>query len=466
MRTLLLIIDDDADFIADFSILLRKDYDLISATNSSDGIKLFRQKSPDIILLDLMLNDGTNGLEVMQKIKFEDDSVPIIIITDYSSVDNAVEAIKLGAYDYISKSPDLEKLKLIIQKSLKERQLKYHTKTLQQQSDHKFKFLIGDSIVSQKLKEQVTLFAKNDNTILITGESGVGKEVVARHIHRLSKRKDNPFLAINCAAIPHQLIESELFGHEKGSFTGADKRKLGKFEIANNGTIFLDEVSEIDIEVQVKLLRVLQEKEFERVGSTKTINVDIRIIAATNKDLKELVDKNLFRDDLYYRLDVLPIHVPPLREHKEDIPALVAHFLQLSCEELKIPFPGISTEALHLLQQYDWPGNIRELQNNIIRATIIANGDEIKPHHINARLHQIKECYDTNINKIPSTLEELNEMKKDAVKSASRAIEKIFLENLLTEHNWNISKAAESIGINRTNLHKMISKCGLKKNDY
>lgn len=465
MKTSLLIIDDDKDFINDITLLLNKDFQCISATNSSTGIKLFHEKSPDVVLLDLMLDDGTNGIDVLKEIKKEDEATPIIMITDYSSINTAVEAIKLGASDYISKSPNLEELKLIISKSLKDRQKEYHTKTLVQQTNIKFSSIIGECPTTLKLKEQINLFAKNDNTILITGESGVGKELVARQIHNNSTRKNQPFIAINCAAIPKSLIESELFGHEKGAFTGADKRKPGKFEIAENGTVFLDEISEIDFDSQVKLLRVLQEKEFERIGSTKTLKANVRIIAATNRDLKKLADEKLFRDDLYYRLDVLPIEVPPLRERKEDIPILAEHFLKLSCEDLKLSNSGISDEAIELLMQYDWPGNIRELQNNIIRASILANGEQIKRIHINSKLLPANASTGIEVEKTPKSLEELNEIKKNVISEVSRTVERAFLEHLLTKYDGNISQAAEAVGINRTNLHKMMKKCGFKKSD-
>ncbi len=465
MQTQILIIDDDNEFINDITILLKKNYECIYADNANDGLKLIAEKSPDVVLLDLMLDGGISGIDILKKIKKEDENIPVILITDYSSVDTAVEAIKLGAVDYISKSPNLEELSLIIKRSLKEKQLGYHTETLLQQSERRFRIIVGESKVVNKLKEQIKLFAKNENTILITGESGVGKELVARHIHKSSNRAKQPFIAINCAAIPRDLIESELFGHEKGAFTGADKKKPGKLEIANNGTIFLDEISELDFDAQVKLLRVLQEKEFERVGSTKTIQVNIRIIAATNRDLSRLVSEKLFRDDLFYRLDVLPIEVPPLRNRIDDIPALTNYFLEQSCAEMKIKNNGISNDAILLLQKYDWPGNIRELQNNLIRALILANGKQINTEHINRKLIPSSTNEDFQLEKIPTTLDELNQVRKQVVNEASRNVEKIFLENLLTKYDGNISKAAEAAGINRSNLHKMMKKCDITKND-
>ncbi|RJP60817.1 MAG: sigma-54-dependent Fis family transcriptional regulator [Ignavibacteriales bacterium] len=465
MKTRILIIDDDKDFINDITILLSQEYECVSASNSREGFRLFHEKSPDVILLDLMLKDETNGIEVLKKFKTEDDHTPVIMITDYSSVDTAVEAIKLGASDYISKSPNLEELKLLISRSLKERQQKYHTKTLIQQSDSKFKAIIGHCSITRKLKEQISLFAKNDNTILITGESGVGKELVARQIHKLSNRSDKPFIAINCAAIPKNLIESELFGHEKGSFTGADRRRPGKFEIAENGTVFLDEISEIDFDAQVKLLRVLQEREFERIGSTKTLKANVRIIASTNRDLKNLVDQKLFRDDLYYRLDVLPIEVPPLRERKEDIPALAEHFLKLSCEDLKLTCSGITDDAIDLLMQYNWPGNIRELQNKIIRASILANGEAITQEHINSKLLPGNYDFPIKIDEVPKNLAELTEIKKNISNEVNRVVERSFLDYLIKKYNGNITQAADAVGINRSNLHKMMKKCGFKKSN-
>ncbi|RMD48492.1 MAG: sigma-54-dependent Fis family transcriptional regulator [Ignavibacteria bacterium] len=458
MKPLLLIIDDDNEFISDFSLHLTDNYNCISANNGTEGLLKLTQKNPDVILLDLMFKGGENGIDILKKIREIDADIPVLMVTDYASVDTAIEAIKLGATDYISKTPNLKELHLIIEKSLKERMKNLRTASLESEINDKFKEIIGSSEAMQNLKQNIALYAKNNNTVLITGESGVGKELVARKIHELSERKTSPFLAVNCAAIPNNLIESELFGYERGAFSGAEKRKPGKFELAENGTIFLDEVAELSLDSQVKLLRVLQEKEFERVGGTYVIKSNCRIIAATNQNLKEMVKHGEFREDLYYRLDVLPLRVPPLRERLEDIPELVEHFVRLASIELKIKPKKIPGEIIEAFCNYDWPGNIRELQNYVTRMIILPG--EITIADIPFATSGKKE-YGIITAKVPKTWDQMDKMRKEAADKAAREIEKLFLENLLGKFNGNISKAAEHIGINRSNLHKMINKCGL-----
>lgn len=460
MRPLILIIDDDSEFANDFSILLKNEYDCIFANDGVSGLKKLSDLSPDVILLDLMLEKGESGLDVLDKIKSVEEDVPIIMITDYASVDTAVDAIKRGAFNYITKTPNLKELKLIIERSLQQRLLKYQAKTLQQELQKPFDSIIGSSEAIIKVKEMISICADVDSTVMISGESGSGKELVARQIHLLSKRKNKPFVAINCAALPKDLIESELFGYEKGAFTGADSRKLGKFEIAVDGTIFLDEISELDLHAQVKLLRVLQEKEFERVGGTQTIKTNARVIAATNRNLMHLVEEGEFREDLYYRLDVFPINVPPLRERKEDIPSLLNYFVRLTCKELKVKNKYFTEEAVKLLMNYDWPGNIRELQNHITRAILLTKTEIITPSNLDFSI-QKKETEYFGVEIVPETWEEMDIQRKKAVETAARKVEKLFLEFILNKYEGNVSRAADAIGINRANLHKMIKKCGL-----
>ena len=335
MKPTLLLVDDDNNFASDFILLMEKDFNCLISNNSADGFTKFIEKSPDVVLLDLMLNDGTSGLDILKKIIALDENIPVIMITDYASTPTAVEAIKLGALDYITKTPNLEKLKALVERSLKMKLRNIHSKFLEEEINQPYQRIIGESEVIKKLKEQIYLYSQNNHTVLITGDSGVGKELVARQIHYLSSRKNKPFIAINCSAIPKNLIESELFGHEKGAFTGAISKKLGKFEIATDGTIFLDEISELDSDSQVKLLRVLQEKEFDRVGGFSSIKTNARIIAASNKNLKNEVINRSFREDLFYRLDVLPIRVPLLKERRDDIPILAEYFLRQAEMELK-----------------------------------------------------------------------------------------------------------------------------------
>jgi two-component system nitrogen regulation response regulator NtrX len=462
MRPLLLIIDDDSDFISDFSLLLKSDYDCIFANDGTEGLRVVHEKTPDVILLDLMLENGESGLDVLDQIRKEDEDVPIIMITDYASVDTAVDAIKRGAFNYVSKTPNLRELKLIIERSLQQRLLKYQTITLQQELSKPFDSIIGGSLGINKVKEMIKICADVDSTILITGESGSGKELVARQIHYLSKRKNKPFVAINCAALPKDLIESELFGYEKGAFTGAASRKPGKFEIAHDGTIFLDEISELDLKAQVKLLRILQEREFERVGGTQVIKTSARVIAASNRNLSNLVEEGLFREDLFYRLDVFPIHVPPLRDRKEDIPLLLNYFANLTSKELKVKPKYFNEESVKLLMNYNWPGNIRELQNHITRAILLTKNEIITPDDLDFSLRKGDDEF-LGLEIVPETWEEMDLLRKQAVEVAARKVEKVFLEFILNKYEGNISRAADAIGINRANLHKMIKKCGLNK---
>lgn len=456
MKTQLLIIDDNKEFVNDISLILNEEYNITYSYKGTEGLTAIKSIHPDIVLLDLMLEPGINGLQILKQIKKDDDDLPVIIITDYASIDTAVEAMKLGAFDYISKTPNLKELKFVIEKALQHRILLSRSKSIEEETIKNYSNMLGLSSPMLKLKETISLFAKNNNTVLIIGESGVGKELVARQIHLQSERKQKPFVAINCAAIPKELIESELFGHERGAFTGASSRKLGKFELAFDGVLFLDEVAELELTAQVKLLRVLQEKEFDRVGGVSSIKTNARIIAATNKNLFNLVKENKFREDLYYRLDVLTINVPPLRERKEDITDLIEHFAKTSSIEMKVPFNGFTIDAIEMLKNYDYPGNIRELQNFIIRAVLLAKGEKINIEHLTH--NQIQEHKPHFNIKIPQTWEEMDKLRKKAADNASRTIEKLFLENLLQKFNGNISQAAQHIGINRTNLHKMIKK--------
>jgi len=457
----LLMIDDDAEFTSDFLMLLGEHFDCISATTGEVGIKILKEKSIDIILLDLMFDYGPNGVEILRQIKLVDNDVPVIMITDYASVDTVIEAMKNGAFDYVSKTPNLQELLLKIRNSIDISMLRKKTDSLRKEDSKNYYKIVGSGKSTQKLKNKITLYAENINTVLITGESGVGKELVARQIHLQSRLKNEPFVALNCAAIPKDLLESELFGHEKGAFTGAIKRKLGKFELASPGTIFLDEISELNPDAQVKLLRIIQNKEFERVGGTKTIESKARIIAATNRDLEALIAEEKFREDLFYRLDVLPIYVPPLRDRKEDIHELIDFFTQNICDDLKIKSKVFTKNAISILSNYNWPGNIRELQNHITRAIISSSSNEITEMDLDSKLSGVNALNNFKVSKIPETWEEMDYMRKEAADRVSREIEKLFLDNLLKKFDGNISKAANSIGLNRSSLYKMLKKCEL-----
>ena len=458
MKKLILIIDDDLDYTADLKLLLKKHFNTISTDNIRDGMHLLQTKSPDLILLDLMLRNGESGLSAIDLIKMEDENIPIIMVTDYSSVDTAIKAIKKGAYNYIAKTTKISELSIQITKALEHRSMKLGASALREYVDNEFKALIGETPIMNKLKEQIKLFANNNSTLLIYGQSGTGKELVTRQIHKLSERSDKPFIAVNCAAIPKDLLESELFGHEKGAFTGAHSRKLGKFELASDGTLFLDEIGELDQKAQVTLLRVLQEKEFNRVGGASLIKTDARIIAATNRKLEELVRSGEFREDLYYRLEILRIDVPPLKERKDDIPLLVGHFVKVASQEAKLPIKAFASESLDLLMDYDWPGNIRELYNFIMRAVVLSqNSDEIL-----LNIPDRQKLGDSNfICTAGTSMESWQDMideRKKAADKASRQVEKYFINDILKKYNNNITLASNTLGIDRTTLHKTIKR--------
>lgn len=462
MKPRVLIIDDDQEFINDLSLLLKNDFNISHDTVPEKGIQKVTSENPDIVLLDLMFEEGINGLEILSKIKILDDSLPVIMITDYGSIETAIKAIRLGAIDYISKTPNLKELNVIIEKALKQRLTKLQTISLKEENRKNYHQIIGQSVEIQDLMEIIDLTASNINPLLITGESGTGKELVARQIHLRGDRKNRPFIGLNCAAIPKDLVESELFGYEKGAFTGANKRKLGKFEVASDGIIFFDEITAFSLDTQVKLLRVLQEKEFERVGGNASIQSKARIVAATNENPEELVKSGLFREDLFYRLDVLRIHVPPLRERKEDIQLLINHFLEITCLDMKIPKKTITEKSRDILMKYDWPGNIRELRNYIIRSVILTKGEEINLEKLKQTIKTLSgdpstsKTYD-----MPETWEKMATLRKDASDKASREVEKQFLQNILNKYQGNVTQAARNIGMNRTNFHKMMKRCGL-----
>ncbi len=465
MKKLILIIDDDADYTTDLELLLRKDFRTLSAENIRQGISLLRKHAPDLILLDLMLKNGESGLSAIDLIKMEDENVPIIMITDYTSVETAIKAIKKGAYDYLSKTTRISELKIQMEKALEHRLIKLRARTLAEEVEKPFKEIIGETAIMQRLREQIRLFANNNSTVLVYGESGTGKELVTRQIHQYSDRSDKPFIAVNCAAVPKDLIESELFGHEKGAFTGADSRKPGRFELAGEGTLFLDEISELDQRAQVALLRVLQEKEFNRVGGANLIKTNARVVVATNRKLENLVQKGKFREDLFYRLDILRIDVPPLRERKKDIPLLVKHFIKIASQEAKVPLKPFSNDSLSLLMDYDWPGNVRELYNFIMRAVVLSQ----KHNEIKVNIPDRQRLGDFNlmadVEKDIQTWAEMIELRKKAADKASRQVEKYFVEKMLEKYKHNITLAAHELGIDRTTLHKTIKRVNEREVD-
>jgi DNA-binding NtrC family response regulator len=359
--------------------------DVATAENGEEALTAIRRDVPDLVLLDLRM-PKMSGIEVLRALHKEAISVPVIVITAYGSVETAVGAMKEGAYDFITKPIDANHFDIVVRKALEREGLKRELELFSEDAEKRYRLVLGRSAKMNEAVETARRAATSKATVLLLGESGTGKEIFARAIHNWSERKSQPFVAINCVGLSRELLESELFGHEKGSFTGADQLKKGKMELSNGGTVFLDEIGDVSHELQTKLLRFLQEREFDRVGGVKAIRVDVRVVAATNRDLDAAITEGRFRDDLYHRLNVVPITLPPLRERREDIPALVRHFLQRFSSEVKRGVSGISDEALDRLSAYDWPGNVRELANAMERAVVLARGPEIASHDLPARI--------------------------------------------------------------------------------
>lgn len=458
----ILIIDDSESFQMDISLHLEDNYDVLQAFGRAEGLSIIQQDNIDLVLLDLFFKNSTDGLTILKDIKRVSPSLPVIMITDYSSVETAVKAMQLGALDYISKTPDMNRLKLLIEKALTEQIRHLQKETLQEETERPFRQIVGVSDEIERVREQIKLFAPMNNPVLIIGETGTGKELVARQLHTHGLRSKEPFIPLNCAALPETLIESELFGYEKGAFSGASKRKLGKFEIAGNGTLFLDEVSRLSPDAQMKLLRILQENEFQRLGGNEIIQSQCRIVAASNEPLIELVAQGKFRDDLYYRLNVLNITIPPVRKRKRDIKALVSYLSQQICADLKRPVPELTPEAIERLKTYNWPGNVREIQNVLTR-TYILNWDQSR---IDAKA--LSPCMmspgsmQQSLNTLPTphTMEEFLQIKEKYITSLTRKLERRFIAYLMERFEGNISSASRFIGLSRTSFYKMMERCG------
>lgn len=446
MKQRILVIDDDELVTTSLKRALNQSgYQVEVALSGKAGLKEIEDSEPDMILLDIFLGDY-NGLEVLKKIQSINPDLPVVMITGFADVQTAVNAIKMGAIDFILKPINLDQLELIINKTLKQVALQKEIQRLRLLSKEGeiTREMFGNSRAIRSTLDAVEKIATSEGTtILIEGESGSGKEMIARYIHNISSRRDGPFIAINCGAIPKELAESELFGSEKGAYTGAgDKTRIGKFELADGGTILLDEIGELSLDLQVKLLRVLQEKKFFRLGGTKEISVNVRIIAATNKDLRKAVAEKTFREDLYYRLNVASIYVPPLRERKEDIPLLAMAFVDEFNKSLNRNIKRISPEALELLQTYSWPGNIRELRNTIERAVLLSSGEELKPEHLSfvEKVTENSTSSDEYILKIPKSGVKMDQVVRDLI-----------IQTLeITDGNQ--IQAAKVLGISRSKL--------------
>ncbi len=445
----ILLVDDEESIIVSLSSALEDEgYYVQGARSAEQALAILEQMSFDCILIDIWL-PKMDGIELLKEIKNRGIDSQIIIISGHGTIETAVKATKLGAFDFLEKPLNLEKVILTIRNALDLSRLKKEYQRLRQEVIGEDE-LIGVSKPIQQLRQTIEKIAPTEGWVLITGENGTGKEVVAKMIHRKSLRKDAPFIAVNCAAIPSELIESELFGYEKGAFTGAQATKPGKFELADGGTLFFDEIGDMSPATQAKVLRVLQEQEFQRLGGSENIRVDVRVIAATNKDLEKEMKDGRFRDDLYYRLNVIPLYIPPLRERKEDIPPLVEHFLDVFSRKSRLRKKTIHPRVIEALMEYDWPGNVRELKNIIERMVILSSGDEITLADLPPSI-LIKESSFSNEFLSHSTLKE-----------ARKAFEKKFILQRLIEHNYKISETARSLGLDRTTLYRKLKNLGIE----
>ncbi|MBW2004688.1 MAG: sigma-54-dependent Fis family transcriptional regulator [Deltaproteobacteria bacterium] len=444
-KATILVVDDEHGVRQSFFMVLKDEFKVLLAESGNEAIDIFSKNAIDVILLDILLPDS-DGLDLLEKLKEMDPNTEIIMVTAVKEIQTAVKAIKLGAYEYIIKPFIVDEVLSVIHRALEKYSLVKEVAYLKYELEryHPFEKMVGKDKKMKKIFELIATIAQSYGTVLIQGESGTGKELVARAIHRRSSRKDRPFVVISCAAIPSTLMESEIFGHNKGAFTGAIHTSIGKLEIAHKGTVFLDDIDSLDINMQGKLLRVIQEKEFERLGSTKVIEIDVRFIAASNKDLEELISKGEFREDLFYRLNVFPVQPPPLRDRRDDIPLLLNHFLALHSRDRNLQAKSFSQGAIKILMKYDWPGNIRELENLVERLSTL--------------------CKDTIIHfkDIPMFTMTKTEIKGMPLKEAVKTFEKQYVGAVLESVNWRRSKAAEILGIHRNTLLAKINELDMK----
>ncbi|NTW99253.1 MAG: sigma-54-dependent Fis family transcriptional regulator [Geobacteraceae bacterium] len=459
-KVVILVVDDEAVIRDGIQRVLEgNQFDVETCMSGHNAIERLQEKEYGLVITDLKM-PGMNGIEVLKAVKTLQPDIPVILITGYASIDTAVEAIKNGASDYISKPfpPDvlLEKVNNALRQSIPLNETSLGKKVLH----HGFHQFIGESEEMQKVYHRIKRVAATNSTVLITGESGTGKELTARAIHDNSPRKDKPFVAVDCSSLAETLLESELFGHVKGSFTGAVQTKEGLFKIADGGTLFLDEVSNISLSTQAKLLRALQERKITPIGGTQLVPIDIHLVAATNKNLRAMANERTFREDLFFRLNIIPIELPPLRERKQDIPILIRHFLKKYTVEVGKEIRGVAPDVMSFLESYSYPGNVRELENMIERAVVLAEGDIIRNEDL-----ELWDSSDTSSNRmiehIPLNAEELKEMKRHIRDHAMESLESLFVRNALERNNWNVTRAAEETGILRPNFQSMMKKLGI-----
>lgn len=446
----ILIVDDEKGILDALSAVLDDEgYTISTADNGSEALKKIKDDTPSVVLLDVWLPD-IDGLEILKEIKDAYPGVAVIVMSGHGTIETAVRATKLGAYDYIEKPLSMERVHLIVKHAIEQQRLELENVQLKGKIE-KWYEMIGESPSMRSLKEQIMTVGRSNSRVLVTGENGTGKELIARYVHRGSQRANKTFIAVNCAAIPETLIESELFGHEKGAFTGAVSVQRGKFEIADGGTLFLDEIGDMSLNTQAKVLRVLQEQEFQRVGGARNIKVDVRLITATNKNLTEEIKKGTFREDLYYRINVIILHAPPLRERREDIPLLAKHFLKEVIREQGLKDKILTDQSIELMKGYDWPGNVRELRNLMERVAIMTSGDRIYPSDLSIIAGDQNKNVSTLINVSTASLRE-----------ARTGFERYFILEKLKQNEWNITKTAEDLKIERSNLHRKIKLLGIE----
>ena len=470
MKSRILVIDDEAAIRDSLRMILEyEDYGFVGASSGQEGLALIQRDRPDLVLLDIKM-PGMDGMEVLRKIHALDETLPVVMISGHGTTSTAVDAIKSGAIDFLDKPLSSERVIVTLQNVLKQQELRQENRELKLAMEARYE-IVGESPALRSVLEAVKRAAPTNATVMLLGESGVGKELVARTIHRNSPRAGQRFIQVNCAAIPEELIESELFGHEKGSFTGATEKQIGKFEQADRGTIFLDEVGDMSPKTQAKVLRVLQEQEVERLGSARTIKVDVRVIAATNKDLEEGIQRGEFREDLFFRLNVIPIVVPPLRERRGDIPLLVQHFARRISEEHNLKPKRFDARAMEALQRYRWRGNIRELRNAVERMMIMTPGDTVRLEDLPPDIRSDAPARQGNLTdsaSAPASVpaagsSEPTTQPGGTLREFKDASERAYLVQKLRENNWNISKTAEVIDTPRSNLYKKLEQYGIKQ---
>jgi two-component system, NtrC family, nitrogen regulation response regulator NtrX len=468
LKPRILVIDDEAAIRDSLRMILEYEgYGFTGAASGQDGIALVQRDRPDLVLLDIKM-PGMDGMDVLRRLRALDEGLPVVMISGHGTTSTAVEAIKSGALDFLDKPLSSERVILTLQNALKQQELRQENRALKLAMEAKYE-IVGESQALRAVLESVKRAAPTNATVMLLGESGVGKELVARTIHRNSPRAGQRFIQVNCAAIPEELIESELFGHEKGSFTGATEKQVGKFEQADRGTIFLDEVADMSAKTQAKVLRVLQEQEVERLGSARTIKVDVRVIAATNKNLEEMIQRGEFREDLYFRLNVIPILVPPLRERRSDIPLLVQHFARRMSDEHNMKPKRFDPRAMEALQRYRWRGNIRELRNTVERVLIMTPGDVVRiedlPQDVRGDVSVMAQAEPATVAAAVASgpQPQAPSVSAGTLREFKDAAERAFLVQKLRENNWNISKTAEVIDTPRSNLYKKLEQYGIKQ---